>query len=297
MQDKDQHGTLEEAIESLKMELDQLKAPYEKALSYRVYEEVIGRIKSRLNIFSLIGGVVLGIGGVVLSALSFLGLEKYHDMVEIYNNAKAEVEKTKKDFEATKDSIKTQAEDAGKDIKKETDSARQNLEKNTEDTIKEFKSKIEEIANKRIQEDVGRTIRNKGSDIEKIIRTEVIEAVKRTALSKGDIDSYIASTAVSNKQQGGIDNNNWVFYGSTSEDGGWRSQTFNSDKVPEKGLIVKAATDINIRSDHAIYSKNGWKFPSVKSILKYNESIIIGDVKKIKADDGAYYWVRFDGKR
>lgn len=258
------------SMEDIKDRMQRIAAPYEDALSQRVFDQG----KKKLTIYF---GVWFG---VITGALTFLGFNAYEKIVNGATElaAKEYSEKAMPELkQKVEELIKTKA---GKYLEERFKSFELSSQTQIDTQVSQAVSAAQKNADVKLNQAL-EEIGDKFQDDKFAHRTqEKIEEASRKEQSEAA--------------------QLWSYYGSMNADGTWRKKVFllyggdnMSDAAPTPGDRAKAITDVNMRSAPPEYSSgSGWEFAPIQSIIGYGEVVAIDDVETIETPDGKYFWIR-----
>jgi hypothetical protein len=248
---------LTKAVQSIELRLEQLAAPYENALSHRIFTSVQKSFRvwlaTWIGVFSLVTGIV-----------GYFGYE------EIISGAKKAIQ------DQISDQIRGKLQE---DIEKELSKARDQVKA----TILE--SSLNDVA--RLDTELAQLF----ADTQSAIDLRIKEFANK--LSPVLKDPHFSKTLTEKPKPEQL--SGFAYYGIYSN-GTWTERNFRvagraNDSYPKIGDIVVAKVPVNARSGVISFTTRGWVNKPAVGLIKTGRKIEVKSVETVAG--GSYVWIEF----
>ena len=278
---------LKSQLTALQADVNRLAAPYEDALSNRVYEG------AKKILYKYTAGVL----GIILTVASVAGF-KVNDIISNWETT------TKTTLEAHTDQLKIQLEtDAKKAVANQTEKLKSKLETDANaqlaKLIPELKEKAKQTFDDKMQPLIDQQVASITKDIQKQADIKLNAVLAKIGTRLNDKNFAQKTEKSINELTNKSNSEGWSFFGSKDENGNWKNTTFSISKdkehsEPKEGDEIEASTNVFLRENPASYdaTKGQWSYPVFKTVISPKESVKVQEVKSIETGKGKSIWVR-----
>jgi gas vesicle protein len=251
---------LTESMRSLERKLEQLSAPYEDALSHRIFESVQKTFRAWLTLW-------LGVFSLVVALVGYVGYD------EVISAGKKKVE------EQIANQVTTQLQD---EIKGELSKAREQIKQAL------LESSLDDVS--KLDADLAQLL----SDTQTAIDQRLKEFANKLApaLKDPDLPKALAEIVKPTSLSG------YAFFGIKSGNE-WSERNFRvvgkgDDAYPSVGDTVVSLVPVNARSGVIELTARGWVNKPTVGLIKPGRELRISKVQTVAG--GAYVWFQFSSK-